>query len=775
MAATPEAKIVLTAIRKGEKAFRDFNADISAVGKKAAIVGAAAAGALALVTKASFDSIDALAKTSDKLGIATEALAGLRLAAEQTGIESNKFDMGLQRMTRRIAEIAVTGRGEAAPALKELGIAIDSIAGKSPDEQFRMIADAMSEVDDQGKKVLLGFKLFDAEGVDLIRTLDLGREGLDEYAESARRMGIAVTRIDAAKIEQANNAINLGKQAIRGLGNTIAIEFAPVIEGIVKGFTDIDAESSTLGEHVRKMIDGMAVGAGILADSWHGWRMIIAFVRADFVEAARIIVGAMAWVQEAAIAVGSALKDAFTIDRSEVEEEIARIEARIENTTIASSKRRLTEQLNRLKRLRDEASDAVVTPEQQASLRVMAEDLRETEQAMSDVASELAAAEKPSIALAAWLQQVRLDSEEAARKTAELRANLVGSTEGAGGPVAKTPEEIAAERAAEALKGKTAAELRQITDSLATREESERIAFARRSQLVKSALDQDIITEQRYYSILFDLAESHNAALKAIKEQELIGNTEMTAAQIEAEMLQRTGARELRLQHERETHAQELTLYREALNLKLISEQEFYDLSSEAAESAQRRLTEITQAGLSERQKFEAMSAKQRATTVLDSLTAMTAGIAQHSKAAFRINKLAAIASAVINTAEGVTKALSAYPPPLSFAMAAAQAAAGAVQIQAIKATSFGGGTTPSVAGSTPVINNQPLQTVSPIPRDQGRDQVIVNVTVQGSVNGPGGAEDLLDLIQEGLKDRLENRDEIIFSSHSRQAAVGGY
>jgi hypothetical protein len=51
--------------------------------------------------------------------------------------------------------------------------------------------------------------------------------------------------------------------------------------------------------------------------------------------------------------------------------------------------------------------------------------------------------------------------------------------------------------------------------------------------------------------------------------------------------------------------------------------------------------------------------------------------------------KALALASAVINTAQAITKALSAYPPPLSFVMAAIQGAAGAIQVAAIAGTSI--------------------------------------------------------------------------------------
>lgn len=66
----------------------------------------------------------------------------------------------------------------------------------------------------------------------------------------------------------------------------------------------------------------------------------------------------------------------------------------------------------------------------------------------------------------------------------------------------------------------------------------------------------------------------------------------------------------------------------------------------------------------------------------------------------FNGNKLAAIASGIINTAVGVTKALSASPPPFNFINAALVAAAGAAQIASIKSTSQSGGGSVTPVGS---------------------------------------------------------------------------
>lgn len=67
----------------------------------------------------------------------------------------------------------------------------------------------------------------------------------------------------------------------------------------------------------------------------------------------------------------------------------------------------------------------------------------------------------------------------------------------------------------------------------------------------------------------------------------------------------------------------------------------------------------------------------------------------------FGDSKAAAIAAAVINTGQGITKALATLPPPFSFAQAALTAAMGAAQIAKIRSTSVGSsGSAPSVSSA---------------------------------------------------------------------------
>lgn len=127
--------------------------------------------------------------------------------------------------------------------------------------------------------------------------------------------------------------------------------------------------------------------------------------------------------------------------------------------------------------------------------------------------------------------------------------------------------------------------------------------------------------------------------------------------------------------------------------------EQYHALVEGVANKHEQNLTKISAKGLSDREKFLAKSGKDQTKQVFGDLANITAGVANHNKGLFELNKAAGIANAIINTYEGVSKSLSAYPMPLAAVMAAAHLASGMAQVAAIKSTQFGSGS----AGATSV------------------------------------------------------------------------
>jgi hypothetical protein len=115
----------------------------------------------------------------------------------------------------------------------------------------------------------------------------------------------------------------------------------------------------------------------------------------------------------------------------------------------------------------------------------------------------------------------------------------------------------------------------------------------------------------------------------------------------------------------------------EANTLKLQSEQDYY-----------KKLEDLRQKS----KNFDDKNATEKTQMVLDGLGETFKGVQANNKKMFAVQKAYSIAQAMMSTFAGASKAIETYPPPLSFAMAAAQVAAGMAQVAQIKAQSFEGG-----------------------------------------------------------------------------------
>jgi hypothetical protein len=121
-----------------------------------------------------------------------------------------------------------------------------------------------------------------------------------------------------------------------------------------------------------------------------------------------------------------------------------------------------------------------------------------------------------------------------------------------------------------------------------------------------------------------------------------------------------------------------------------------------------------------------------RTKSYMGTLNMQTAALAKHSKAMFAVNKGVSMANAVMNTAEGVTKAWS-YGPILGPVLAGLVAAAGAAQIAVIAGTSYGqqSGSVASTGGSG-AGDAAAAQASSNVgaPRQQAQDIIIYGDTI---------------------------------------------
>lgn len=291
--AAPRYNLPITATDKTAAAFKSVTASAGRLAASAAKIGFAFAtagtAAAAALTKMSMANIDTLAKTADKIGVTTEALGGLRHAAELTGVSTGTMDMAMQRLTRRVSE-AANGTGEAKAALQELGINAVELEKIPLDKQMEVIAEKMSGVKSQSDKVRLAMKLFDSEGVALVNTLAGGSAGLQAMAKEAEELGITVSRVDAAQIELANDAVTRAKGVFTGLGNQLATNFAPLIKTVADRFRQSALDTEDFGSIGQQVVQALLKGFGKFADAIFFLKLGFAALRVPLLEIAQVVV-----------------------------------------------------------------------------------------------------------------------------------------------------------------------------------------------------------------------------------------------------------------------------------------------------------------------------------------------------------------------------------------------------------------------------------------------------------------------------------------------------
>jgi hypothetical protein len=191
----------------------------------------------------------------------------------------------------------------------------------------------------------------------------------------------------------------------------------------------------------------------------------------------------------------------------------------------------------------------------------------------------------------------------------------------------------------------------------------------------------------------------------------------------------------------------------ENLALGVINEQTFRDMQLQVIEDFNEKKKALLDQGVTDElegmsflqkasiegakrlESFNKLSATEQTDHVLGELNNQFNGIAKNNKKLFALNKAFQIAQAIMQTYQGATLAMSSYPPPLNFAMAAATVAGGMGQVAQIKAQSFDGGGFTGTGGRSGGMDGKggfpailhPNETVIDHTKGQGGGITVVN------------------------------------------------
>lgn len=269
-------------IARAGRSVRNFSAkagkQLRSVANGAAKAGAAATAAGVAITAALYAKqskvIDSLAKTAEALNVTTESLQAMNHLAELNGVSSESMAKGLRRMEVNLGQAARQG-GAAARALADVGVNVEDMIKMKPDDQLQALASAISNVENQSIKASIATDLFGRDGVAMLKVLNqVQKDGIAPTVAMLEDYGIAISGIDAAQVEAANDSFLEAQKIIEGVANTLTVELAPYVKELADRFKSVAKESGGFGDEVEAAVQKAMKVAGKFADVLHGLRVV---------------------------------------------------------------------------------------------------------------------------------------------------------------------------------------------------------------------------------------------------------------------------------------------------------------------------------------------------------------------------------------------------------------------------------------------------------------------------------------------------------------------
>lgn len=243
-----------------------------ALTKMAAVAAVAGAAIGVKLVKDSLQAIDAQAKLARQLGTSSASLATLDRAAEMSGISMKSIEAGAKNLEIAMGE-AAQGTGVAVDTLDRLGLSVSDLEGMTLDQKLLAVNQALDENIPAAERAAAAADLFGKKAGFAISQLT--PEGIAEAKRQMEGFGLAISDIDAAKIESANDAMSSIGKAVEGVSQQVTIALAPILDHLATQFQEAAIESGGFRDEATAAVEAVAKAVGFIGNAFAGIDIII--------------------------------------------------------------------------------------------------------------------------------------------------------------------------------------------------------------------------------------------------------------------------------------------------------------------------------------------------------------------------------------------------------------------------------------------------------------------------------------------------------------------
>jgi len=252
-------------LKAAQAKLKAFGASVRTMGTKMMGLGAAVAAPMVAASKVFSDMGDSVAKMAARTGIGVESLSELGYAAEMSGTSMESFEKSVRAMQKTLVA-AGGGSTAAVGTLRKLGLTVADLAGLSPEQQFKLIADQLSKVEDPAARAAAAMDIFGKSGVELIPLMSAGAAGIEQLQQQARDLGLTMSTEDAKAAEAFNSALGNLWKVLKMAAFTIGSALAPVLQETAEWITRLVVSASAwIKENKGLIVSVFKIAVGVVA------------------------------------------------------------------------------------------------------------------------------------------------------------------------------------------------------------------------------------------------------------------------------------------------------------------------------------------------------------------------------------------------------------------------------------------------------------------------------------------------------------------------------
>lgn len=205
-----------------------------------AIAIAKAEKALIQMTRESAEAADDIVTLSSVTGMSTDSIQELNYMADLTDVSLDRIRDSLKETTNKMQE-AATGTGDAYEAYNKLGVEITDVDGqlRSAEDVFYDTIDALGEMKNKTERDALAMDLMSESAQELNPLIEIGSDGLKQYAQEAHSMGYVLDNEALTALTEVDDAYQRLQKSQEGAKNQLSAEFAPYLTEFYEKITKL--------------------------------------------------------------------------------------------------------------------------------------------------------------------------------------------------------------------------------------------------------------------------------------------------------------------------------------------------------------------------------------------------------------------------------------------------------------------------------------------------------------------------------------------------------